>query len=137
MALSEKDKKQVTALVAFLAVAAAGLFIYFVHMPNSAKIATTRRQIDSLTVQVDSARRDLARGSVENLRQRVEGYKQSVKLMRRLVPSAGEVPNLIDDVSTRARRRGVDVAQFTPLGVSEGSPFQTHRYKFSVIGRYD
>ena len=62
MALSEKDKKQVTGLVAFLAIAAAGLFIYFIHMPNSAKIATVRRQIDSLSVQVDSARRDLARG---------------------------------------------------------------------------
>src|ERR1700686_4628049 len=117
MALSEKDKKQVTGFVAFVAVAGAALFIYFVHLPNAAKIATGRRQIDSLSVQVDSARRDLARGSVENLRRRVEGYKQSVTLMRRLVPSANEVPNLIDDVSTRARRRGVDVAQFTPLGV--------------------
>jgi len=56
MALSEKDKKQVTGLVAFLALAGAGLFIYFIHMPNAAKLAVTRRQIDSLTVQVDSAR---------------------------------------------------------------------------------
>jgi len=137
MAMSEKDKKQLTGLVAFVAVAAAGLFIYFVHLPKAEQIAANRRQIDSLTVQVDSARKDLARGSVETLRQRVQDYLQSVKLMRRLVPAAGEVPNLIDDVSSRARRRGVNVAQFTPLGIEDGSPFQTHRYRFSVIGHYD
>ncbi|MBI4500273.1 MAG: type 4a pilus biogenesis protein PilO [Gemmatimonadetes bacterium] len=137
MAMSEKDKKQITGLVGFLAVAGAGLFIYFVHMPNATKISTIRRQIDSATVLVDSARRDLARGSVETLRLRVQDYLQSVKLMRRLVPDAGEVPNLIDDVSSRARRRGVNVAQFTPLGVEEGTPFQTHRYRFSVIGHFD
>jgi len=61
-------------------------------MPNAAKVATTRRQIDSLSVQVDSARRDLARGSVENLRQRVEGYKQSVKLMRAWCPPPARFP---------------------------------------------
>ena len=62
MAMSEKDKKQLTGLVAFVAVAAAGSFIYFVHMPKAEQIAANRRQIDSLTVQVDSARKDLARG---------------------------------------------------------------------------
>src|ERR1051326_6425485 len=106
MALSEKDRKQLIGLIAFLALVGAGAFIYFVHMPNADKITKTRRLIDSLRVQVDSARRDLARGSVEALRRRVADYQQSVKLMRRLVPSAGEVPNLIDDVSSRAKRRG-------------------------------
>ena len=71
------------------------------------------------------------------LRQRVQDYQQSVRLMRRLVPEASEVPNLIDDVSSRAKRRGVGVAQFTPLNIEEGSPFQTHRYRWSVVGHYD
>jgi Tfp pilus assembly protein PilO len=137
MALSDKDKKQLTGFIGFLAVAGAGAFIYFVHLPNAEKMTRNRRQIDSIKVSVDSARRDLARGSVEALRQRVADYQQAVKLMRRLVPSAGEVPNLIDDISSRAKRRGVNVAQFTPMAVEEGAPFQTHRYKWSVIGHYD
>ena len=137
MALSDKDKKQLTGFAAFLAIIGAGAFIYFIHMPSAAQITQQRRAIDSLQVQVDSARRDLARGSVENLRDKVRSYQQMVRLMRRLVPSASEVPNLIDGVSSRAKVRGVNVAQFTPLGIEEGSPFQTHRYRFSVIGHYD
>jgi type IV pilus assembly protein PilO len=137
MALSEKDKKQLLGAAIFVAVAGAGAFIYYVHRDKAATISQMRRQIDSLSVQVDSARRDLARGSVETLRQRVQDYQQTVRLMRRLVPEASEVPNLIDDVSSRAKRRGVNVAQFTPLAIEEGSPFQTHRYRFSVMGHYD
>jgi len=57
--------------------------------------------------------------------------------MRRLVPAAAEVPNLIDDVSSRAKRRGVNVAQFTPLGTDPGKPFETAKYRWSVIGHYD
>src|SRR5262245_10912700 len=123
MAMTDKDRKQLLGLAIFLAVAGAGAFIYWIHMPAAEKISQTRNRIDSLSAQVDSARRDLARGSVEALRQRVEDYQRSVRLMRRLVPEAGEVPNLIDDVSSRAKRRGINVAQFTPLAVEEGVPF--------------
>src|SRR5689334_12296386 len=137
MALSDKDKKQLTGLAAFVAVVGAGAFIYFWHMPNAETMTQQRRQIDSLQVQVDSARRDLARGSVESLREKVQSYRQLVRVMRRLVPAASEAPNLIDGVSSRAKVRGVNVAQFTPLGIEEASPFQTHRYRFSVIGHYD
>ncbi|MBI4422055.1 MAG: type 4a pilus biogenesis protein PilO [Gemmatimonadetes bacterium] len=143
MALSEKDRNFIGVIA--LALAVAGLFIFapptwlpfFSHQQSAVKITELRVKIDSLNVQIDSARRDLARGSVEALRQRVKDYQDAVVLMRRLVPSAGEVPNLIDDISSRARRRGVGLAQFTPIAEEAGSPFQTNRYRFSVIGRFD
>ena len=137
MAMSDRDKKQMTALAGVLAIAGAAAFWFFIHQPNAVKIGEMRVRIDSLSRQVDSARRDLARGSVESLRQRVQDYQRAVQLMRRLVPAASEVPNLIDNVSLRAKVRGVSIAQFTPLPVEGGSPFQTHRYRFSVIGHFD
>src|SRR5262245_26156108 len=137
MALGEKEKKQLMGLAIFVALAAAGAFIYYVHMPNTAKMAEMRVQIDSLQAQVDAARRELARGSVEALRQKVEEYQGAVRVMRRLVPNAQEVPNLIDDVSTKAKLRGVHLVQWTPLGVDAGSPFQTAPYKWSVVGHFD
>lgn len=145
MALSEKEKKQAIGAIGALPVVVALLFLvapatwlpFFSHAQNATRISQLRLRIDSLTLQVDSARRDLARGSVEALRQRVRDYQDAVGLMRRLVPTGGEVPNLIDDVSSRAKRRGVAVAQFVPVGLEEGTPFQTHRFRFSVIGRYD
>jgi type IV pilus assembly protein PilO len=75
---------------------------------------------------------------VEDLRRRLEGYKASLQLMRRLVPERNEVANLMDEISTRAKIRGVVVAQFTPLPPEAGpAPFETYKYTYGVIGRYD
>lgn len=101
-------------------------------------IVVRQRRIDSLTALTDSAKRLLSQGSVEDLRRRLEGYRSSLELMRRLVPERNEVANLMDEISTRAKIRGVAVAQFQPLPVEPGpAPFDTYKYQYSVIGRYD
>jgi Tfp pilus assembly protein PilO len=101
-------------------------------------IVVRQKTIDSLTTLTDSAKRLLASGSVEDLRRRLDGYRASLELMRRLVPSRNEVANLMDEISTRAKIRGVQVAQFQPLPVEPGpAPFETYKYQYSVIGRYD
>jgi Tfp pilus assembly protein PilO len=101
-------------------------------------VAARQKTIDSLVTLTDSAKRLLAKGSVEDLRRRLEGYRASLELMRRLVPDRNEVANLMDEISTRAKIRGVQVANFQPLPAEPGpSPFQTYKYQYSVIGRYD
>lgn len=137
MAMSDKEKKQLIGLIAFLGLAAAGLYWYFIHQPATVRFAEMQVRIDSLNTLVDAARKDLARGSVESLRQKVEEYEGAVRIMRRLVPEAAEVANLIDDVTLRAKARGVNVVAFTPLGTEPGTPFHTVRYKWSVAGHFD
>jgi Tfp pilus assembly protein PilO len=101
-------------------------------------ITARQKTIDSLSALTDSAKRILAEGSVEDLRRRLEGYRSSLQLMRRLVPDRNEVANLMDEISTRAKIRGVMVAQFQPLPTEPGpAPFETYKYQYSVIGRYD
>src|SRR5262245_55885344 len=100
MALSEKDKKQLTAVTGVLAIAGAVVFWMYVHTPNVTKLNAMRVRYDSLSARVDSARRDLARGSVEALRERARQYQQAVHLMRRLVPAGSEVPNLRSEEHT-------------------------------------
>lgn len=101
-------------------------------------IVARQKTIDSLTTLTDSAKKLLASGSVEDLRRRLDGYRTSLELMRRLVPDRNEVANLMDEISTRAKIRGVQVAQFQPLPVEPGpAPFETYKYQYSVIGRYD
>ncbi|HSJ75272.1 MAG TPA: type 4a pilus biogenesis protein PilO, partial [Gemmatimonadales bacterium] len=59
-------------------------------------------------------------------------------MLRRLVPERNEVPNLLDDISTRGKIRGVTLSQVVPQPVEPGpSPFDTYKYNMSVIGRYD
>ncbi len=96
---------------------------------------------DSIVVmeaQIDSAKRELARGTVEDLRRRIEGYRASLAMLRRLVPVRSEVPNLLDDISTRAKIRGVTLSEVVPQATQSGpTPFDTDKYNIAVLGRYD
>jgi type IV pilus assembly protein PilO len=56
--------------------------------------------------------------------------------MRQLVPRSNEVPGLLEDISTAARRVGLDLATVEPLPVLPGEQFDTYRYKLGVIGGY-
>ena len=94
--------------------------------------------LTTLEAQIDSAKRELARGTAEDVRKKLEAHRASLALLRRLVPERNEVPNLLDDMSTRAKIRGVTLAQVVPLPVEDGPvPFNTYKYQISVIGHYD
>jgi type IV pilus assembly protein PilO len=102
------------------------------------RVAAVRDTIGQLQAATDSAKRELARGTVEDLRKRLDTYRGSLSLLRRLVPERNEVPNLLDDISSRGRIRGVTLSQVVPLPVEPGpAPFNTYKYNMSVIGRYD
>lgn len=94
-------------------------------------------QIDSTEEQVRNAKRDVQRGAVRQLEQRLAEYRATLDLMRQLVPLSGEVPNLLDDISSRAKIRGANVVNFVPQPVESGSPFDTQRFRFTVTGQYD
>lgn len=98
---------------------------------------TLNQKIDSLQAIVDAARRDLQSGSVETLQRRVAEYSGMLELLRRLVPATHEVPALIDDISTKAKVRGVTLDLISAPTTDQGSPFDTHRYRIQVFGRFD
>jgi type IV pilus assembly protein PilO len=102
------------------------------------RVVAIRDTLSRLADATDSATRELARGTVEDLRRRLDTYRGSLALLRRLVPERNEVPNLLDDISSRGKIRGVTLAQVVPLPLEAGpTPFNTYRYNMSVIGRYD
>jgi type IV pilus assembly protein PilO len=105
---------------------------------GSARVLAVRDTIVHLEAATDSAKKELARGSVADVRKRLETYRSSLSLLRRLVPERNEVPNLLDDISTRSKIRGVTLSQVIPQPVEAGpAPFETYTYNMSVIGRYD
>ena len=102
------------------------------------RVAALRDTVATLEARIDSAKRELARGSVEEIRQRVEQYRGTLGVLREFVPDQNEVPNLLDDISSRAKVRGVNLASVVPQPVELGpDPFETHAYQMAVIGRYD
>lgn len=106
---------------------------------GKAKVAAIRDTIGTLRAQTDSAKRELATGTVEDLNKRLDGYRASLSMLRRLVPERSEVPNLLDDMSTRARIRGVTLSRADPVLPAEPgpAPFETQRFNISVLGHYD
>jgi len=134
-----------------LAIALAGLVAYIGYtgdvlemvgvggvQDRQARVAALSDTAATLQASVDSAKREMANGSVEEIRRRSEEYKATLAVLRQFVPEQNEVPNLLDDISTRAKVRGVNLATVVPQLVEPGpAPFDTYRYDMSVIGRYD
>ena len=144
MALSQKSTPVLMMLLAGITgyIAYTGAVIETAGMSGlvarEERVTAIRDTIARLEAATDSAKRELARGSVEDLRRRLETYRGSLSLLRRLVPERNEVPNLLDDISSRSRIRGVTLATVVPLPVETGpAPFNTYKYNMSVIGRYD
>lgn len=103
-----------------------------------ATVASMQDSLVALTAETDSVKTLVASGRVEELRMRVESYRNSLELLRRFVPEQSEVPDLIDAINTRAKIRGVSMASFTPEPVMTGpAPYDTYGYVLAVIGRYD
>ena len=137
MALGEKQKQQLLILVIIIAVASGAAYFMLWWQPSGETLDAMHASIDSAQVKIDAAKADLALGTVEGLRQRVDAYQGQLGLLRRLVPSGNDVPNLIDDVSNRAKRRNVGIAKFTPWPGDQAPPFQTFKYSYTVFGRFD
>ena len=138
MALFPTDQRSQILLLLIVAALAGGYFFFAKkHTPDVERINLANTESDSLEQIVAAAKADLASGSIEDLRRRVEEYQGSLELMRRLVPERNEVPTLIDDISTKAKVRGVTLGKIQPLAPDPGQPFDTYRYRLEVYGHYD
>jgi type IV pilus assembly protein PilO len=131
------QRGQILALLILVALAGGYFFWTKKHTPDVEQINAANAEADSLERIVAAAKADLANGSIEDLRRRVEEYQGSLELMRRLVPERNEVPTLIDDISTKAKVRGVTLGKIQPLSPDPGQPFDTYRYRLEVYGHYD
>ena len=107
------------------------------YRPLTAHRDSVQTRIDSIEAQVSRAKRDVARGVLTQLDQRLAEFTSNLALMRQLVPVSSEVPNLLDDITSRAKMRGANLGQFQPQMVESGSPYDTQRYRLTVQGQYD
>jgi len=103
-----------------------------------AAVQGVQDSVIALRLQTDSVKALVASGRVEEIRARVESYRNSLGVLRQFVPTDNEVPDLIDAITTRGKIRGVRLAELVPEGVEAGpAPYDTYSYRISVTGRYD
>ena len=126
-------------LVAYMAYSGDGIGMVGMHglKGKMAHADSLRDSIAVLHVKIDTAKRDIAQESVEDVKNRVVKYRASLALLRTLVPEQREVTSLLDDVTLRSRVRGVRVTGFQPAPIQAGpAPFDTYAYQFVVVGHY-
>lgn len=132
--LTKRDQMLISVMV--MAVALAGAYGYFLYMPKRVQLASIQAHVEALDKKNEQAKADLANGSVAKLKIQAAEYEASLKVLQQLVPTTNEVPALLENVSTAARRVGLDIASVEPMPVIVGEQFDTYRYKVSVKGGY-
>lgn len=130
------QREQALTGLGFLGIAAAVAFWWFAYNPRIEQLATLSAHVDSVETLNRQARVDLTRGTAQQLEAEASTYEKNLGMMRQLVPTTNEVPALLENVSTAARRVGLDLASVEPVPVVQGEHFDTYRYKVSVMGGY-
>jgi type IV pilus assembly protein PilO len=129
------QRDQILTAVAVLAFVLVGAYWYFVYDPKTADVDKLSAHVDSLDMQNQQAKAQLAKGSVAAIRAEAAAYRENLDLMRTLVPAGNEVPALLEQVSTAARRAKLDIAGVEPEPLI-GEMFDTYRYKVKLNGSY-
>jgi type IV pilus assembly protein PilO len=130
------QREQLMVGIAVIALALAGAFWYFPYRAKNAQLARIEEHVESLDAVISRAQKEMAKGNVTELRAQAEQHRQNLALMRQLVPTNNEVPLLLDQVSTAARRANLDIGTVTPQPVLPGPEFDTYRYKIGLSGSF-
>ncbi len=137
MALPQKERIQLLGLLIAVGVGMPVAAWVYWRTPKVEEIQQIQFQVDSLQARIDTARAELARGTLASLRAAVERYGDALDVMRELVPVQHEVVGLIDSVASRAQLRGVALISINALPNETVPPFQVIRNQVTVLGPYD
>jgi type IV pilus assembly protein PilO len=132
--LSKRD--QLLIAVSVVALAGAAAYGYFLYIPKTQELAVIEHHVELLDRRNSQAKADIASGTLQKLRMEAIQYAAELEILRQIVPTTNEVPALLENVSTAARRVGLDLSSVEPMPVLLGEQFDTYRYKLSVTGGY-
>jgi type IV pilus assembly protein PilO len=132
----KSQREQAMLLVGIIAIGLVAAYWNFVYKPKAADLIVLQERVDTLESRNARAKVEMASGSVDQLRAEAELLAKDLEVMRQLVPTGNEVPALLEQVSTAARRVGLDLATVQPKPVIEGEQFDTYSYDISVTGGY-
>ena len=134
--LPQTQRDQIMVFVAFVAIAAMGLFYQYVWSPKQETLNALEARVEKLTQLNDKIDREVKRGNLAKLKAEGERYRRDLAVLRQLVPTVNEVPGLLEQVSTAARRVGLDLSDVQPEDVVTGVHFDVHRYRIGLAGDY-
>ena len=132
--LNERDRNLV--VLSVLALVIAGGYWYQFWSPKNLELDGVEVHVEALKDVNQRAKAELAQGKSSELRAETEQYERDLNVMRELVPTANELPVLLEQVSTAARRVGLDIADVQPLPQLNGDQYDAYKYRMSVRGDF-
>jgi Tfp pilus assembly protein PilO len=135
--IPETNRDKALGGVALLSVALAVYYALNIWQPARDALDERQAHVDSLLVINQRAKSELAQGRTNALKEEAERYAADLEVMRRLVPTGNEVGVLLDQVSTAARRVGLDISDVQPLPTLAGDQYEAYKYRLSVRGAYN
>ena len=134
MALQPRDRNLVALSV--LALIAVGGYWYQFWSPRNLELDEVDTHVQALREVNQRAKAELAQGKTSELRAETEAFERDLDVMRELVPTANEVPVLLEQVSTAARRVGLDISDVQPLPQLNGDQYDAYKYRMNVRGDF-
>jgi type IV pilus assembly protein PilO len=134
--LPSNQRDQVMVIVALFAFGAAGIYFQYVWSPKNEQLTAIEQHVENLDANNQKAKAELAKGSVNELREQALRYQRNLAIMRQLVPTSNEVPALLEQVSTAARRVGLEISGVQPAERVMGEQFDTYRYNIAILADY-
>lgn len=131
---TDRDKYALIAIIAAIGI----VYGYYTYLwqPKDVELSASQSRVDSLVVMNQRAKSELARGKTQELKAEAQRFSADLDVMRRLVPTGNEVPALLEQVSTAARRVGLDIADVQPLPLLSGDQYDAYKYRLSMRGDY-
>lgn len=105
------------------------------YTKGTADIAALETRLESLNT-VNARSRAITRGAQGEVDQQLALYRQQLEVAEGLIPSAEELPNLLDAISAEATRTGVELTLIQPVGATEETYYTRRVYDLAVVGQY-
>lgn len=134
--LPQNQRDQVKFIAGFAAIALAVAYYLYPYTTRQEQLTADLARVETLEAANQAAAIEFKKGNLKELREDAAQLRSTLGVMRRLVPTSNEVPALLEEVSTAARRAGLDVGGVTPEPVIVGEHFDTYRYTVTIIGGY-
>jgi type IV pilus assembly protein PilO len=134
--LPTKQRDQILLIVIALSLGSIGAYYMYLYQDKAEQIASLESHVASLDSLNERVKAEVKKGSVEKLKKEAKLYESDLVMLRQLVPSTNEVPALLEQVSTAARRAGLELSDVMPEGVQPGDQFDTYKYKIGVVGGF-
>jgi type IV pilus assembly protein PilO len=134
--LPTRQRDQILLIVIVLSLGAIGGYFMYMFGDKAQTISTLETHVAALTTMNDKVHADIKAGAFDRARKEAQRFEKDLRILDQLVPKTNEVPALLDQVSTAARRAGLELADVAPAGPQPGEEFDTYKYKVGVVGGY-